>query len=208
MPGPAPKHPSRRARRNGAKSDFRTLASVPEGAVPVWPLPPDVALAGQLEAERDQVASLQAELAAETDGRKLARMRRQIAAAEIRCSIVEMQLKQAVDCELELWAEMWAMPQAAVWRETHSERAVAQYVRLKIRAEQGSLPASTEARQWADRLGLSPLALFRLRVEIEHAEQAAADGAKRREGPASPAPADPPKPGGSDDPRSGLYAVS
>ncbi|PBO23035.1 hypothetical protein CLM85_18600, partial [Streptomyces albidoflavus] len=45
-------------------------------------------------------------------------------------------------------------------------REVAQYVRWKVRAELGDLDASKEARQLADRLGLSPLAMLRLRWEI------------------------------------------
>lgn len=209
MPGPSPKHPSRRARRNDAKAGFRTLPlAVVDGDVPDWPLPADVAMVARFETARDAVARLQAEMADEADGRKVARMRRQIAAAEIEAATLELQLQQAVDAERELWVEMWRMPQAVVWRETHSERAVAQYVRLKIRAEQGSLPASTEARQWSDRLGLNPLALFRLRVEIEHAEEAAASAERRRSGPADGGGHGAPQPDPGDDPRSGLYVVS
>lgn len=209
MPGPAPKHPSRRARRNNVKSEFRTLPAVVDGPIPLWPLAPDAVMLANVETARDQVARLQAEMMDEEDGRKLARMRRQIAAAEIAAATAELQLQQAVDGEQQMWAEMWAMPQATVWMETHSQRAVAQYVRLKIQAEQGDLKASTEARQWSDRLGLNPLALFRLRVEIEHAEEAAAAAEKRRgdQPPSQPAD-DQPKPGGGDDPRNGLYAVS
>lgn len=205
----SPKHPSIRARRNNIKSEFRTLPAVVDGPIPLWPLAPDAYMAARVEAARDQVASLQAQMASEEDGRKVARMRRQIAAAEIAAATAELQLQQAVDGEQQMWAEMWAMPQATVWMETHSQRAVAQYVRLKIQAEQGDLKASTEARQWSDRLGLNPLALFRLRVEIEHAEEAAAAAEKRRgdQPPAQPAD-DQPKPGGGDDPRNGLYAVS
>lgn len=209
MPGPMGKHPSRRARRNNVKSEFRTLPAVVEGPIPVWPLPPDASMAARVETVRDQVARLQADIVDEEDGRKVARMRRQLAAAEIEAATAELQLQQAADGEMQMWAEMWEMPQATVWRETHSERAVAQYVRLKIRAEQGNLPASTEARQWSDRLGLNPLALFRLRVEIEHAEEAAAAAEKRRgEPPAASDAGDQPTPGGGDDPRNGLYAVS
>lgn len=207
MPGPAGKHPSRRARRNNIKSEFRTLPAVVDGPLPRWPLPPDAGMAARVETARDQVARLQAEMMDEEDGRKLARMRRQVAAAEIEAATAELQLQQAADGEQEMWAEMWQMPQATVWLETHSQRAVAQYVRLKIRAEQGNLAASTEARQWSDRLGLNPLALFRLRVEIEHAEEAAAAAAERR-GDQPPPSAQPPRPDGGDDPRNGLYAVS
>lgn len=206
-----PKHSSVRARRNDPKKDFRTLALQPSSfPVPRWPLPQDASMVAKLETARDAVARLQADMADEEDGRKLARMRRQLASAEIVAATVEIQLQQAADGEQEMWAEMWAMPQATVWLETHSQRAVAQYVRLKIQAEQGNLAASTEARQWSDRLGLNPLALFRLRVEIEHAEdaQAQADARRQQQNPTDPEGVPQPKPGDGDDPRNGLYAVS
>jgi len=206
-----PKHPSVRARRNDPKKDFRTLALQPCSLpVPLWPLPPDAVMQAKVESWREQVARVQADMVDEEDGRRLARMRRQVATAEIETATAELQRQQAIDGEQEMWAEMWAMPQATVWLETHSQRAVAQYVRLKIRAEQGSLPASTEARQWSDRLGLNPLALFRLRVEIEHAEdaQAQADARRQQQNPDDPQGVPQPKPGDGDDPRNGLYAVS
>ena len=50
-----------------------------------------------------------------------------------------------------------------------------QYVRLKILAECGDLEAGKEARQWSDRLGLNPLAMLRLRWEIDPAKAPAVD---------------------------------
>ncbi|WP_074848216.1 hypothetical protein [Gordonia westfalica] len=53
-----------------------------------------------------------------------------------------------------------------IWEESHTHREVAQYVRWKVRAEQGDLKAAAEARQLSDRLGLNPLALMRLRPRL------------------------------------------
>lgn len=68
--------------------------------------------------------------------------------------------------EIVLWAELWATPQAVQWERLRWTREVAQYTRWKTLAEFGSLDAGKEARQLADRLGLSPLSLLRLRWEI------------------------------------------
>ena len=77
-------------------------------------------------------------------------------------------------------------------------------MRWKIRAEQGDMKAASEARQWSDRLGLNPLALLRLRVEIEQAAAAEDRGRARRE----KTQASPKRPSGKgEDPRAGLYAV-
>lgn len=66
-----------------------------------------------------------------------------------------------------IWAELWATPQAVMWERNGWERFVARYVRVVLDAER-SLHASAlaEARQMEDRLGLSPLAMMRLQWEI------------------------------------------
>jgi hypothetical protein len=78
------------------------------------------------------------------------------------------------EIELEVWAEAWATPQAVAWERLGWTRDVAQYVRWKVLGEAGGLDEAKEARQWSDRLGLSPLALLRLNwsvVQDELAEQ-------------------------------------
>jgi hypothetical protein len=92
-----------------------------------------------------------------------------------------------------------------MWSELAWSREVAQYVRLKIQGELGNLDAAKEARQWSDRLGLNPLAMLRLRWEIERTEDAEQRGAKRR-GPAKPQGSPQPAPGA--DPRSMFRVVS
>lgn len=203
MPGPAPKHPSVRARRNDAKKDFRVLSSAGrQGATPPWPLQPDVTQTAMLELARDRVASLQVELEEAEDGRTKGRLRRDLNKQEMSVAQLSLQIEQANDAETALWADLWSTPQAVIWEESHAHREVAQYVRWKVRGEQGDLKAAGEARQLSDRLGLNPLALMRLRAEIEHVD-AAEDRGKARRAKAAPAP----RSKGGDDPRGGLYAV-
>lgn len=89
--------------------------------------------------------------------------------------------------EQSLWADLWATPQSVAWERLGWTRDVAQYVRWKVQGELGDLDAAKEARQWSDRLGLSPLALLRLNWRIVEDEVAdrrpapqAASGPKRR----------------------------
>lgn len=200
MTGPAPKHPSTRSRaRDGARTGFRALSGR-KGALPAWPLQPDITLTAMLETLRDKVAGMQVELENEEDGRAKGRLRRSIDKAEIAASALALQIEQAGDMERDLWADLWGMPQAEMWEESKAHREVAQYVRWKIRGEQGNLDAAKEARMLSDRLGLNPLALMRLRAEAERADEAQARGNRRRA--AQPAPK---KPG--DDPRSHLHSV-
>jgi hypothetical protein len=70
------------------------------------------------------------------------------------------------DRELELWTQVWTTPQAVAWERLRWTHDVAMYVRWSVLAEAGSLDAGKEARQVSDRLGLTPLALLRLRWEV------------------------------------------
>lgn len=203
MSGPAPKHPSVRARRNNPKKDFRSLpAGGRKGKAPAWPLQADVSITAMLELARDRVAALQVEIEDAEDGRTKGRLRRELNKNEMTVATLTLQLEQATDAEVALWDELWATPQAVMWEESHSLREVAQYVRWKIRAEQGDLKAAAESRMLSDRLGLNPLALLRLRAEIERVGEAEERGARRRSVPAARPPAT------GDDPRGGLYAVN
>ena len=202
MPGPAPKHPSVRARRNNPKQDVRSLPSAGrEGPAPEWPLLPDVATSAMLEVARDRVASLQVDLDGEDDGRAKGRLRRELNKNELLVAQLQLQIEQATDSETALWSDLWATPQAVIWEESHAHREVAQYVRWKVRAGEGDLKAASEARQLSDRLGLNPLALLRLRAEVEHVDEVENRGKRRRDVKKVPPRDD------SGDPRSGLYAV-
>lgn len=87
-------------------------------------------------------------------------------------------ISEATAAELALWAELWRTPQAVAWERMHSGREVAQYVRFKIRAEDGALDEAKEARQLGDRLGLTPLAMLRLRWEIAPVAEAKTEAPK------------------------------
>ena len=188
MPGPAPKHPSVRSRRDDAKKGFRSLpAGGRTSPPPAWPLQPEPGRVAVLETTRDRVASLQVELEQAEDGRARGRLRRDLNKAEMLVAKLSLEIEQAVDAERALWDELWTFPQAVMWEETRSHRSVALYVRCQIRGEQGDLKAAVEARQREDRLGLNDLALLRLRAEVERAEEAEARGEKRRRAP-DPAP--------------------
>lgn len=68
--------------------------------------------------------------------------------------------------ERALWRDAWRTPQAVAWERFGWTIEVALYCRWVALAEMGALAAATEARQLSDRLGLTPLALLRLRWEI------------------------------------------
>lgn len=75
-----------------------------------------------------------------------------------------------------MWVEVWATPQAAVWERLGWTRAVARYVRRLIEAESAEAPmaVNAEVRQMEDRLGLTPMAMMRLRWEVAADEVAEA----------------------------------
>lgn len=80
-----------------------------------------------------------------------------------------------------LWASVWKTPQAAAWERLGWTRAVARYVRVVLAAEEGlDVRLLAEARQMEDRLGLSPMAMLRLRWEV-----AADEVAEQRQEPAT-----------------------
>lgn len=205
MPGPPPKHPSVRARANNPRKDFTTLPLAGrEKPAPAWPLQDDPSMVAQLDLAEDRLSSLEVEISEAEDGRTKGRLRREQNKMQLSAAVTRLQIEQARDAELALWDELWATPQAVMWEESYAHRAVAQFVRWQIRAEQGDMKAAGEARQWSDRLGMNPLALLRLRVEIEAAQAAEDRGRQRRESSPRSKPAVKSDRG---DPRSGLYAV-
>lgn len=76
------------------------------------------------------------------------------------------------DRELEVWASIWGTPQAVAWERLGWLHDVALYVRTLVAAERGDLKATTEARQWSDRLGLNPTAMLKNRWRIRPDEVA------------------------------------
>lgn len=83
--------------------------------------------------------------------------------------------------ESKAWQQLWKLPQAVAWERLESTRAVARYVVVLVESEKRGAPAAllSEVRQMEDRLGLSPMALLRLRWSIVADELATgADGQK------------------------------
>ena len=207
MSGPAPKHPSARARRNNPKAGFTSLpAKGRTGKAPAWPLPPDVKATATLDLAMDKITSLTAELESAEDGRTKGRLRRQLAQAEQTAAILKLQIEQQADLEMDLWKGLWATPQATLWEtSTAFERMLAQFVRWNVKGEQGDLDAAREARLQRKDFGLTPMDLLKARAEIERVGEAEDKGQRRRATAAKKAET---KKGDEGDPRSGLYAVS
>lgn len=96
--------------------------------------------------------------------------------------VKDLDLPALRERELDLWADLWATPQAVMWERTHAVLTVARFVRFSVLAENGNTKSATEARQLEDRLGLNPQAMLRLRWEIapdEVAEQRQSRTARR-----------------------------
>lgn len=173
--GPPPKPAGERRRRNATIAMTRLPARGREGEPPRWPLLEDVAAVARRDMARRMADELElALLEPDLTGRARAAAQRKLEAAQTSANILEKELEAQRQAEGEVWAELWATPQAVAWERLGWTREAAQYVRWKVRAELGDLDASKEARQLGDRLGLTPLAMLRLRWEVapdEVAEQ-------------------------------------
>jgi hypothetical protein len=174
--GPPPKHPTQRRRTNATVPMVELPAEGRQGETPAWPLIPDIVTATQRDLAAAKVERLRYERE-EASGSAIGSIERKLDAALERLEILERRLAHQKALEAELWGDLWALPQAVVWERLGWLRDVAQYVRHKVLAELGDLDGAREARQWSDRLGLSPLAMLRLRWEVVADEL----GAKRDE---------------------------
>lgn len=202
MPGPAPKPAGTRARRNATVAMTGLPAAGRKGKAPAWPLVEDLSMLVKRAALMARADELQDALE-ETDSIKARKkVQRDMDAALGQVDLIDRQIAAAKTLEVDLWNDLWATPQAEMWEKLAWHRDVAQYVRWKVLAEMGNLEAAKEARMWSDRLGLNPLAMLRLRWEIERAEAAEEQGAQRRTRAAAAKPK-----AKEDDPRKGLYAV-
>lgn len=77
-------------------------------------------------------------------------------------------LSEPTEAEVAIWADLWKTPSAVAWERLGWTRTVARYTRILAEAEDreaGDGPRA-EARQLEDRLGLTNMALLRLRWEI------------------------------------------
>ena len=161
--GRAPKPSSRRSGRGGKATVSLTVS---DGEVPPWPLPPDVSLQAELDVIQSTLEAVVQEIETEEDGRKLGALRRKHEALAIREARVRRTIALSDQLEEQLWESLWRLPQAGQWRRLQWTRDVAQYVRHKVRGEGGDLDHAKEARQWSDRLGLTPRAASVLGWEV------------------------------------------
>lgn len=193
--GPPPKSGGAQ-RRNAASVTFLPAAGR-TGEPPAWPLPDDVAKLARRDTAQRMLDDLELSLLdPELTGPKrgAAKRKRDKLLTEVNIMTGEMEATKRLQGEL--WAELWATPQAVEWERLRWTREVAGYVRWKIAAELGSLNAAKESRQLADRLGLSSLALQRLRWTVV---DESADHARERRRPVTRRT--------PDDPRAALHAV-
>lgn len=166
MPGPAPKHPSQRARRNPSVAMTKLSASGRKGRAPAWPLGSDVQLETQIEMLKLALKEIEDEIEWGSNARERSAARRRLDRAKKKLRELEAMRKAATATEKQIWAALWKTPQAAQWERRGWFREVALYARHQAKAEAGSLDDSKEARQREDRLGLNDLAMLRLRWEI------------------------------------------
>ena len=77
-------------------------------------------------------------------------------------------LSRALKSELAVWRRLWATPQAVAWEALGWPDVVARYARFASMANERGARFSllAEVRQLEDRLGLSVMAMARLRWEI------------------------------------------
>lgn len=98
----------------------------------------------------------------------------------------EETVRDVLERERDVWAELWRLPQAVVWERNGWTHEVAVYTRLLVAGEStANVKQLAEARMWSDRLGLNPAAMLRNRWRISEDELAA----RRSEASAAPLPA-------------------
>lgn len=163
--GPPPKPDAQRRRTNATIAMTRLPAAGRTDPAPQWPLIPDVVLTTRHQLAEAKVQALEFDLEEAMPSTR-ASIERKLDNAREKATIMAAQLREQRRLEATLWADLWRLPQAVQWERLGWTRDVAQYVRHKVMAELGDMDGAREARQWSDRLGLSPMALLRLRWEI------------------------------------------
>lgn len=153
------------------------------GRTPKWPLLPDVEGETLLGHLLEELSDLELRYEAEEEGRSTdedgqalkklgAAERRKLPLLRQRVVVLRARIAATSKAELALWRDLWKTPQAVAWERLKWTREIAQYTRWKILAEMGSLRAGAEARQLADRLGLTPMAMRRLMWRVSDDEVA------------------------------------
>lgn len=171
--GPPPKADGERRRRNATIALTKLPANGRTKRAPNWPLIPDVVLGARRDIAAGNVAVAEDKLLeAEEEGKPTGLLESKLTRCRESLLILERQLAAQRKLEASLWKDLWSLPQAVQWEALGWTRDVAQYVRHKVLGELGELDDAREARQWSDRLGLTPLAMLRLRWEVAADETA------------------------------------
>lgn len=89
-----------------------------------------------------------------------------------RGAVPEWPLTKPQEAELTLWAELWTLPQAALWVDYHQDHQVGMYVRTLLRSQE---PGATKAmgkvaHSMAVGLLLTPTSLLRAGFRISPVE--------------------------------------
>jgi hypothetical protein len=181
MAGRLPKDPDQRVRRNKQPGLTQLPSIGRQGDTPEWPLGPDLHTQAKLQVAEGRLVALEDKRA---EGAPVAEV--QLVRAEEKVATLRLVLDGQTERELALWEKLWRTPQAVEWQASGWLEEVALYTRWMVLAASGDLDAGKEARQYADRLGLTPLAMARLRWTV------AFDEAPQQQGGTSPAaPAEP-----------------
>lgn len=199
--GPPPKPANQRQRRNATVAMVQLPAEGRKKRAPNWPLIPDVVMTVRRDLAEAKAETLEYELQElRLDGKPCGQAEQKLDRAREVLAILERQLAEQRRLEAVLWRDLWKLPQAVAWERLGWLRDVAIYVRHHVLGELGELDQAKEARQWSDRLGLTPLAMLRLRWEVVTDETAV----RREEKAAEKANSAPRQP---DDPYAALRAV-
>lgn len=184
--GPPPKPDDQRRRRNATVALVRLPAEGRKKRAPNWPLIPDVVLTAQRDLAEAKTEQLEYELLElRSEGKPCGGAELKLDRSREALLIAQRRLAEQRKLEALLWRELWSTPQSVEWERLGWLRDVAQYVRHKVMGELGDLDSAKEARQWSDRLGLTPLAMLRLRWEVAHDEVAVRRETKPAETPTS-----------------------
>lgn len=187
--GPPPKADNERRRRNATVATTKLPAEGRKKRAPNWPLIADVVLTARRDLAEGKAEEAEYNLQEiRSAGKPCGGAEQKLDRCRETLLILERQLAEQRKLEALLWKELWSTPQSVQWERLGWTRDVAQYVRHKVLAELGDLDSAKEARQWSDRLGLTPLAMLRLRWEVvadetaaKRAEKAAAQPATTRQ---------------------------
>ena len=106
-------------------------------------------------------------------------------------TVPDFDLPEATDREREVWAELWATPQAAAWAaEPWRIRTVAMYCRWSVRSE-GDVPAAFlgQVHRLGDQIGLTPAGLREngWAIATDEVTEKRAEKSPEPEGKAAPA---------------------